>query len=121
MIVAFRGRGAAQQKDRRDCSKRKDHHQFEIVDIADNSGLHLYHLVERGTSACCPRAPGMQNNAVIEGTISCCDVTRDRRMIDLFVSGQQIRHDRYTDTGPDIAGEIVQTGRFDAFWNAVAG
>jgi hypothetical protein len=30
----------------------QDHHQFEIVDTADDRSLHLYHLVGRGTSAC---------------------------------------------------------------------
>jgi hypothetical protein len=30
----------------------QDHHQFEIVDTADDRGLHLYHLIGRGTSAC---------------------------------------------------------------------
>jgi hypothetical protein len=51
MVAAFRGRCAAQQEDQGDCSEREYHHQFEIVDIADDGGLHLYHLVERGTSA----------------------------------------------------------------------
>jgi hypothetical protein len=32
----------------------QDHHQLEIVDIADDRSLHLYHLIGRGTSSCCP-------------------------------------------------------------------
>jgi hypothetical protein len=39
----------------------QDHHQFEIVDTADDRSLHLYHLVGRGTSATSPkRAPFRQ-------------------------------------------------------------
>ncbi len=54
MVAIGRHRRAAQQQDERNRGKREDHHQLETVDKADDSGLHLYHLVERGTSACCP-------------------------------------------------------------------
>jgi len=87
----------------RDCSKREDHHQFEIVDIADNGGLRLNDLIKCGTSTGRPRTPGLQNNAVIEVMIGCRDMTRDRRVVDLAISGQQIGYDRYADTGPNVA------------------
>src|SRR4030088_2282620 len=106
MVVRVRRRGAAQEEDQGHRSEREDHHELEIVDITDDSGLHLYHLVQRRTSTCRPRTPGMQDVAVIEGMIDRCDMTRDRRVIDLLVSDQQIGHDRYANTGPDVTGEV---------------
>jgi len=69
--------------------------------------LHLYHLVERSSSTRCPRAPCLQHGAVVECVIECSDMARDGCVIDLIVSYQQIRNDRYADAGPDVTGEVV--------------
>src|SRR6266850_1056840 len=94
--------------------ERKDHHQFEIVDVADDRSLRSYDLVERRASAGGPWAPCLQHGAVVEYVIECRDMACDGRVIDQIVSDQQIRHHRYADTGPDVTGEVVQAGAVGA-------
>jgi hypothetical protein len=65
-------------------------HQFEIVDITDDGGLHLNDLIKCGASTGRPGTPGLQNNAVVETVIACRDMTRDSCVVDLLVPDQQI-------------------------------
>ena len=65
-MVAFARRwGASQQQDEGNRGKRKDHHQFEIIDVADDRGLPLYDLIERRASACGPGTEGEPHDAVV--------------------------------------------------------
>src|SRR5258705_4173272 len=107
MVICSVGRRSPQQQHERDGGKREDHDQFEIVDIADDGGLHLNDLIKCGTSTGRPRTPGLQSSAVIETMIGCRDMPRYRCMVDLLVSDQQIGNDRYADTGPDVTREVV--------------
>src|SRR5712672_2402343 len=110
MVVAFRGRRATQQQDKRDRGKREDHHQLEIVDVADDRSLRLYGLIERRASARGPGTQGLAHDAVVECVIECRDVACDGRVIDLIVSDQQIGDDRYSHAGSDVTGEVEQSG-----------
>src|SRR5258705_9621353 len=110
-MVAFARRwSASQQQDEGNRGKRKDHHQFEIVDVADDRSLRLYDLIERRASACGPGTQSLPHKAVVEGVIEGCDMACDGRVIDLIVSDQQIGDDRYPDAGSDVTGEVEQTG-----------
>src|ERR1700716_4335112 len=117
-MVAFARRwGAPQQQDEGNGGKRKDHHQLEIVDIADDRSLRLYDLIERRASACGPGTQGVLHDAVVEGMIKCRDMAGDGRVIDLIVSCQQIGDDRYSDAGADVPRQVVETGTVGAlFW-----
>src|SRR5712672_2034530 len=102
-MVAFARRwSASQQQDEGNRGKRKDHHQLEIVDVADDRSLRLYGLIERRASACGPGTEGVPHDAVVECVIECRDMACDGRVIDLIVSCQQIGDDRYSDAGSDV-------------------
>src|SRR6266436_2036520 len=102
-MVAFARRwSASQQQDEGNRGKRKDHHQFEIVDVADDRSLRLYDLIERRASACGPGTQGMPHDVVVERVIKGRDMAGDRRVIDLIVSDQQIGDDRYSHAGSDV-------------------
>src|SRR6267154_4796282 len=116
MVVAFRGRRATQQQDKRDRGKREDHHQLEIVDVADDRSLRLYDLIERRASACGPGTQGMTHDAVVERVIECRDVACDGRVIDLIVSCQQIGDHRYSYAGADVARQVVEPGTVGALF-----
>src|ERR1700730_17571330 len=110
-MVVFAGRRrASQQQDEGNGGKRKDHHQLEIVDVADDGSLRLDGLIERRASACGPGTQSLPHNAVVEGVIEGCDMAGDGRVIDLIVSDQQIGDDRYPDAGSDVTGEVEETG-----------
>src|SRR5258707_1991618 len=106
-MVAFTRRwSASQQQDEGNRGKRKDHHQFEIVDVADDRSLRLYDLIERRASACGPGTQSLPHKAVVEGVIEGCDMACDGRVIDLIVSDQQIGDNRYPDAGPNVTGRL---------------
>ena len=65
-ISAFR---LAQQQHEGNRGERQDHHQLEIIDVADDRSLHLDQLVERCTSAGGPRAHRMKHGAAVEGVV----------------------------------------------------
>src|SRR5712672_3873704 len=114
-MVAFARRwSASQQQDEGNRGKRKDHHQFEIVDVADDRSLRLYDLIERRASACGPGTQGMTNDAVVERVIECRDVACDGRVIDLIVSCQQIGDHRYSHAGADVSRKVVETSTVGA-------
>src|SRR5258705_4186374 len=113
-MVVFGGWGAPQQQDEGNGRERQDHHQLEIVDVADDRGLRLYDLIERRASPGGPGAEGVPHDAAVECVIECRDMACDGRVIDLIVSDQQIGDHRYSDTGPDVTGEVVQAGAVGA-------
>src|SRR5438309_8167450 len=116
MVLFARGWGAPQQQDKGNGGERKDHHQLEIVDVADDRSLRLYDLIERRASACGPGTQGMTHNAVVERVIECRDVACDGRVIDLIVSCQQIGDDRYSDARSDVSRKVVETGPVGALF-----
>src|SRR5712672_2671103 len=114
-MVAFARRWSApQQQDEGNGSKREDHHQFEIINVADDRSLRLYDLIERRASACGPGTQGMTHDAVVERVIECRDVACDGRMIDLIVSCQQIGDYRYSHAGADVPRKVVETSTVGA-------
>ena len=108
-MVVFAGRRRApQQKDEGNGGKREDHHQLEIVDVADDGSLRLDGLIERRAAACGPGTQGLPHNAVVEGVIEGCNMACDGGVIDLIVSDQQIGDDRYPDAGSDVTFRPVE-------------
>jgi hypothetical protein len=69
----FAGRCASQQ-DEGNGGERKDHHQFEIVDVADNRSLRLYDLIEARPLAVQGLAAA---DGVVKGMIECRDMAGD--------------------------------------------
>src|SRR5258708_1952826 len=110
-MVAFAGRwGAPQQQDEGNGGERKDHHQFEIIDVADDRSLRLYDLIERRASARGPGTQGLPHDTVVERVIECRDMAGDGRVIDLVVSDKQIGDHRYSHAGADVPRQVVETG-----------
>src|ERR1700730_18593903 len=63
-MVVFAGRRRApQQEDEGDRGKRKDHHQFEVIDVADDGSLRLDELIERRAAARGPWTHGLPHDA----------------------------------------------------------
>jgi len=114
-MVAFARRwGAPQQQDEGNGRERKDHHQLEIVDVADDRSLRLYDLIKRCASACGPGTQGVLHDGVVKGMIECRDMAGDGCVIDLIVSCQKIGDDRYSDAGSDVPRKVVETGTVGA-------
>src|ERR1700731_4027275 len=116
-MVALTGRRRApQQQDERNGGKRKDHHQLEIVDVADDGRLRLYDLIERRASARGPGAHGLPHDAAVEGVVEGRDMAGDGGVIDLIVSSQQVGDHRYTHAGADVPRQVVETGPVGALF-----
>ena len=74
VVVLARGRRAPQQQDEGNGRERKNHHQLEIVDVANDGSLRLYGLIERRPSACGQGAEGVPHDVVIKYVIECRDM-----------------------------------------------
>src|SRR5918996_6442308 len=64
MVAACLWGGTPQQEHERNGAQREDHHQFEVVDVADDGSLVLDDLIERGPPRGGPWAPRVRDDAV---------------------------------------------------------
>jgi len=90
MIVGRRRRARPQDQDQRDRYERQNHHQLEIVHVANDGGLLLNDNIQRRTARRGQRIHELHHRWIIERAVDRCDVTSNDLVIDLSIADEQI-------------------------------